>query len=119
MKQKKILIVDDSTLARKTLLDILVNEGYTDITEASGGREAVELCAKSNYDLVLLDIIMANLNGMEVLQKIGDTTKVVVISAIGQEEIIDEAKKYGAADYLVKPFDKNSVLGKVKRFLPD
>lgn len=105
----KILIVDDSSFMRKILKDLLSAKGYT-LTEAENGAEALQRYASEKPDLVLLDIIMPEVNGIEVLKKIGKEAKIVVISAVGQEKMVEEAKKLGALDYIVKPFDNDKVL---------
>lgn len=112
----KILIVDDSQFMRKVLQDILKPEGY-ELIEAQDGKEALEKFEQEKPDLVLLDIIMPEVDGLAVLKEIGQKAKVVVISAVGQEKMIEEAKACGARDYLVKPFENNKVLEVVRRAL--
>lgn len=114
----KILIVDDSQFMRKILKDILSPEGY-EVLEAGNGKEALEKFEAEKPDLVLLDIIMPELDGIGVLQKIGRGTKVIVISAVGQDKMVDEAKRLGALDYIVKPIardtGKETVLSAIKK----
>lgn len=112
----KILIVDDSQFMRTNLKDILTEEKHQ-ITEAADGKEALEKFETVKPDLVLLDIIMPEVDGIEVLKKIGKTAKVIVISAVGQEKMVDEAKALGALDYIVKPFENEKVLEVVKNAL--
>jgi len=113
----KILIVDDSAFMRKVLSDILREGGITNIIEAENGREAIEKVKAEAPDLVLLDIVMPEVDGIETLKKIGKLEKVLMISAIGQESIIKEAKDNGALGYIVKPFDQEKVLEEVKKVL--
>ena len=112
----KILIADDSLFMRNVLKDIFSKEGH-ELIEAENGKEALEKYNIAKPDLVLLDIIMPEVDGIEVLKKIGATAKVVVISAVGQEKMVEEAKKLGALDYIVKPFDNAQVLEVVKKAL--
>lgn len=112
----KILIAEDSSFMRNVLKDILSEQGH-DLIEAANGKETLEKYDVEKPDLVLLDIIMPEVDGMEVLRKIGRTAKIVVISAVGQEKMIEEAKKLGALDYIVKPFDNDKVLEAVKKAL--
>ncbi|TSC58050.1 MAG: two-component system, chemotaxis family, response regulator CheY [Candidatus Peregrinibacteria bacterium Greene0416_19] len=105
----KILIVDDSSFMRKILKDLLTAKGHT-LTEAENGAEALQKFASEKPDLILLDIIMPEVNGIEVLKKIGKQAKIVVISAVGQEKMVEEARQLGALDYIVKPFDNDKVL---------
>lgn len=114
----KILIADDSLFMRKILMDILNKGGFTDIIEASNGKEVLEKIETEKPDLILLDIIMPVMDGMEVLRKIeGQESIIAIISAVGQEEIIKEAKNLGAKSYLVKPFKEIQVLEEVKKLI--
>lgn len=117
MKNKKILIVDDSKTTCVILEDILRADGFTNIIHASGGEEALTTYAKEQPDLVLLDIIMPELNGMEVLKQLDKKARVIIVSAVGQDSIIAQAKELGALDYIIKPVDKKEVVEKVLRFL--
>jgi len=112
MLKKKILIVDDSNMAREMLKAVFEGSESIEVLEATNGQDAIKICNSSSPDLVLLDIIMQNGNGMDVLKVIGKSTKVIIVSAVGQDAIVSEAKKLGAVDYLVKPFDKEQVLKK-------
>ena len=113
----KILIADDSQFMRKVLKDFLHDAGYTDTLECADGKECMAKYASEKPDLVLLDIIMPEADGIEVLKKIGKEAKVIVISAVGQEKMVEEAKSLGALDYIVKPFDNDKVLEAVKKAL--
>lgn len=114
---KKILIVDDSAFMRKVLRDIFESAGYTNFIEAGNGRDAIEKYQVDKPDVVFLDIIMPDVNGMDVLRVIGKQSKVIVVSAVGQKEMIEEAKNLGALDYVVKPFDRDQVLDKAQKYL--
>ena len=119
----KILIADDSEFMRKMLKDLLVEGGYKaeDIVEAGNGNEALELKEKENPDVIVLDIIMPELDGIGFLEKLNssEVKKVVVVSAVGQEKMKEKAKALGVKRYIVKPFDKNKedVLKMVKEVL--
>lgn len=112
----KILIADDSQFMRTSLKDILKKESH-EIIESADGKEAIEKFEADKPDLVLLDIIMPEVDGMEVLKKIGKKAKIIVISAVGQEKMVNEAKELGALDYIVKPFKNEKVLEIVKKVL--
>ncbi len=106
----KALITDDSAFMRKMLSDSLVEAGYDEILEASDGVEAVEKYRKERPDIVLLDIVMHKKSGLDALKEIkaiDPNAKVIIISAMGQDKIINEAKRLGATDFVVKPIDKN------------
>ena len=113
----KILIADDSQFMRKVLKDILQDAGYTDLVECADGKECMAKYASEKPDLILLDIIMPEVDGIAVLKEIGKVAKILVISAVGQEKMVEEAKNLGALDYIVKPFDNNKVLEAVRAVL--
>ncbi|MBU1674129.1 response regulator [Patescibacteria group bacterium] len=119
---KKILIADDSLFMRTILKDILLTEEKYEIAEAQNGKEAELQFKKEKPDLTLLDIIMPDgeEEGLKVLKKIKKLSpgaKVIMVSAVGQDSIIAECKKAGAADYIVKPFNKDKVIETVKKYL--
>ena len=110
----KILICDDSSFMRKVLMDILRKAGFTNFAEAGNGKEAIEMYNSEKPDLVLLDIMMPEASGIEVLQQIGSEATAIVISAIGQDSMIEDAKKNGAKGYIIKPFENDKVLDEIK-----
>lgn len=114
---KKILVADDSTFMRKMLIEILNEAGHTDVIEAENGAIALEKIRIEQPDLTLMDIIMPELNGLEVLKQVGKTQKVIIISAIGQEGVMVEAKEYGSLGFIVKPFDKDKVIEEIKKHI--
>ena len=116
-KNQKILIVDDSAFMRTVLKNILENVGYHNFIEAGNGKEALEKIKEDGIELVLLDIIMPDMGGVELLKEIGNTHKVIMISAVGQEKIIEEAKSLGAKGYIIKPFDNKQVESEVQNIL--
>lgn len=113
----KILLVDDSAFMRNVLKNILQAEGYSNFEEAGDGEEALEKIKSFSPDLVLLDMIMPKKGGQEVLKEVGKDLKVLVVSAVGQEKIVEEAQSLGALGYVVKPFDNNQVLEEVSKAL--
>lgn len=114
----KILIADDSLFMRRILKDIL-SEDYK-VVEADSGAKALEIFEKENPDLVLMDIIMPDgeEEGVTVLRSIMEKdpdAQVVMITAVGQDAIIDQCRKLGAKDYIVKPFDAKLVVETVEK----
>lgn len=108
----KILVIDDEKSIRSTLRDILEHEGY-EVTEAQDGAEAVKIASKDSFDVILSDIKMPKMDGMEVLEKlqeIAPETPVVMISGHGTIDTAVEAIKKGAFDYISKPPDLNRML---------
>ena len=117
---KKILIADDSIFMRKMLKDILSKDN--NIVEAVNGKSALQQFKAEKPDLVLLDIIMpeGEEEGITVLGKIKRSdpdAKVVMITAVGQDAIVEQCKRLGALDYIVKPFDEKLVLDKVSKHM--
>lgn len=117
---KKILVADDSLFMRMTLRNNLPEE--YEVVEADSGAKTLEQFEKEKPDLVLLDIVMpeGEEEGVRVLKEImkNDTqAQVVMITAVGQEAIIEECKKLGAKDYIVKPFDEKQVAETMKKYL--
>ena len=120
-----ILIVDDSKFMRKMLSDILTEEGHQIVGEAENAKEATELYKILNPDLVTLDIIMPEVDGEDAISALREMikenpqTKVVMISAMGQQEVVKECIRAGAKDFIVKPFQPSNVAGVVKGVLRD
>jgi two-component system, chemotaxis family, chemotaxis protein CheY len=114
----KILIADDSTFMRKLLVDVLLKNGYSDIVEAENGNVAVALYNSEQPALVLLDIIMPEKDGLEVLAELAPKgANIIMISAVGQDKMISQAKDTGAKGYIVKPFDEDQVIDEVKKYI--
>lgn len=104
----KILIVDDEKSIRDFLSTFLKKEGYTIVDTASTGEEAIEKIKQDSPRLVLLDIKLPEMDGLDVLRaikKIDTRIGVVMITAFPDIKIAEEAMKIGAFDYIVKPFD--------------
>lgn len=117
---KKILIADDSMFMRKMLKDIL-SKKY-EVVEAETGAKALEQFKSEKPDLVLLDIIMPEgeeegLKVLQALKKANPDVKVVMISAVGQDTVVEECIKLGAKEHIVKPFDEKTVLSTVEKYL--
>lgn len=115
---KKILITDDAPIMRLMLKDVLSYHGYEIAGEASNGAEAVEMYKKLKPDLVTMDIVMPEKDGIQALQEIlhdDPSAKVVMVTAIDQRDSLMKAIRLGAADYIVKPFEDDRVLSAVKK----
>ena len=115
---KKVLIVDDALFMRKTLSDIVYEQGYEVVAEAIDGDSAVNLYFQLKPDIVLMDVVMPNKNGidaaMEILEKDKDA-KIIIVSALGQQGLIIDALKGGVKDYIIKPFTKEKVVAALKK----
>jgi two-component system chemotaxis response regulator CheY len=115
----KILIVDDSGFARRTLRQMLESAGHT-IEEAANGNDALERYYLKRPDLVLLDIVMEGLSGLEVLPRLKEMdpgARVIVASADVQVSTRDEAQAAGAIGFINKPFVREQVLQTVSNVL--
>lgn len=112
-KSIKILLADDSAFMRKVLMNILSEAGYSNFVECEDGQQCIDTFNAEQPGLMILDIIMPNLTGVEVLKQIGGKANAIIISAVGQEQMVAEAKQNGAMEYIVKPFDKQDVVEKV------
>ena len=116
----KILVVDDAAFMRKVIRDTLTKNGYTDITEAVDGKDAVEKYFEIHPDLVLMDITMPNMDGLEALKAIrakDGNANVVMCSAMGQEAMVVEAVQAGIKDFIVKPFKDDRLMKTVNSIL--
>ncbi len=118
----KVLVVDDSMFVAKQIGQILTSEGYEIVSTAGDGVEGVEkykeLCP--NVDLVTMDITMPKMDGITALEQImafDKNAKVVMISALGKEELVKKALLLGAKNYIVKPLDRKKVLERISSVL--
>ena len=115
---KNILICDDAAFMRMMIKDILTKNGYNVAGEAENGAKAVEKYAELKPDLVLMDITMPEMDGIEALKKIkalDPGAKIIMCSAMGQQAMVIEAIQAGAKDFIVKPFQAERVLEAVKK----
>ena len=117
---KKIMIVDDAAFMRMMIKNSLISNGYTELLEAEDGKVAVDTYADQKPDLVIMDITMPNMDGIEALQAIkaqDPGAKVVMCSAMGQETMVVDAIRYGAMDFIVKPFKPERIIQTVQKIL--
>jgi two-component system response regulator HydG len=113
----RILIVDDQDSARSMLAEMLRGEGY-DVDQAESGESACSLVGENGYDLVITDLRMGDIGGLEVLRRTREAsplTEVIVMTAFGTIEDAVEAMRYGAHDFVQKPFVEEELLTKVSR----
>ena len=108
----KILIADDSAFMRKVIRNALEKIGHKDIIEVANGTDAINKYKSDKPDLVLLDIIMPDVGGIDVLRsliKIDKEIKVIMVTAVGQDAMVDECNQLGAKGYIIKPFDEKKI----------
>jgi two-component system chemotaxis response regulator CheY len=116
--EKNILICDDAAFMRMMIKDILTKNGYTVIGEAANGAEAVEKYGQLKPNLVMMDITMPEMNGIDALKKIRENdgnANVIMCSAMGQQAMVIESIQAGAKDFIVKPFQVERVLEAVQK----
>ncbi len=115
---KNILICDDAAFMRMMIKDILTKNGYNVVGEAENGAIAVSKYAELKPDLVLMDITMPEMDGINALKNIkasDASANVIMCSAMGQQAMVIEAIQAGAKDFIVKPFQADRVLEAVKK----
>jgi two-component system chemotaxis response regulator CheY len=113
MAKKTILVVDDAPIVRLMIKDIAEYNGYHVIGEGSNGNEAVQKYKELKPDIVTMDIIMPEKDGIEGLQEIlayDPEARVVMVTAIDQRDSLMKAIRLGAMDYIVKPFENERVV---------
>ena len=115
---KNILICDDAAFMRMMIKDILTKNGYNVVGEAENGLKAVEKYTETKPDLVLMDITMPEMDGIQALKKIKELdpgATVIMCSAMGQQAMVIESIQSGAKDFIVKPFQQDRVLEAVRK----
>lgn len=116
----KILIVDDQFGIRILLNEVLQKEGYTTF-QAANGPQALEIAKEHALDLVLLDMKIPGMDGIEILRRIKEYDKsisVIIMTAYGELDMIQQAKDLGALTHFFKPFDIDDIRSIVKKYVP-
>lgn len=120
-KDVRMLVCDDSILARKSLCGYLNDLGYENIVEVANGQDAVEFCKKENPDVIFLDIVMPVKDGVTATREIIDNNpnaKIIIISSVGTQTHLKEAIKAGAKDFVQKPIDEDLLTQVVSNVAP-
>jgi len=115
---KKVLIVDDSLYMRTVIKDALEGAGYEIVGQAANGEQAIDLAMDLQPDLITLDNILPDMIGTDILavyKEEGLSSKVIMISAVGQQSVIDQGMALGADDYIVKPFTPEQLIDRVNK----
>jgi len=112
MERTRIIIADDESIIRADLKEMLTNLGYLVVGEVADGQSAVNLARELKPDVVLMDIKMPSMDGIQAAQILTEEqiAPVVLLTAYGQKELVDQAKEAGVVGYLVKPFRENDLL---------
>ncbi len=117
MMKYKIIVAEDEPITRMDICEMLVSAGYYVVGQASNGLQAVELCRKCKPDLVLMDIKMPKLDGIqaaELLLEENIVEAIVMLTAYSGKEFIDKVKEIGAIGYIVKPIDERSLIPQIE-----
>ena len=111
-KAPRVLVAEDEALIRLDLVEMLREEGYDVAGEAADGEEAIKLATELNPDLVILDVKMPKVDGIEAAQQIAGNriAPVVILTAFSQRDLVERARDAGAMAYLVKPFAKRDLV---------
>jgi two-component system chemotaxis response regulator CheY len=116
----RILIVDDSDFSRANITKMLDDDRYNIIGEAANAKEAITILRDRKAHLAILDVVMPEVSGIELAEYISENfedTAIIMISSLGQENIIIDSISAGASDYLQKPFTKKDFLASVEKIL--
>jgi len=118
---KRVLIVDDSLYMRTMIHEALAGAGYEVIGQAGNGESAIDMALELRPDLITLDNILPDMIGTDILRVLKEeekiASKVIMISAVGQESVIREGLRLGASDYIVKPFTIDGLVDAVNRVM--
>ena len=117
---KRILVVDDAAFMRMMIKDILTKNGYTVVGEAENGAKAIEKYKELKPDLVIMDITMPEVDGIQAvkgIKQIDENANIIMCSAMGQQAMVIESIQAGAKDFIVKPFQAERVLEAVRKVL--
>ena len=115
---KTVLIVDDSSMMRRMIKNIVIRNGYTVVGEAENGELGVNKYKELRPDFVTMDMVMDEMTGLDALKCILEEdpdASVIMVSSMGQDVIIREAILLGAKNFLIKPFDEQQVLNAIKK----
>jgi two-component system, chemotaxis family, chemotaxis protein CheY len=115
---KRLLVVDDAMFMRKLLSDVAVEAGWNVVAEAGNGEEAVALYQHFRPDLVTMDLVMPVMDGLEALRRIkaaDPEANVVIVTALDQKQTLMDSIRHGAMDFIVKPFERERLLGLLRK----
>lgn len=115
-----VLVVDDAAFMRMTIKQMLEPHGHVVVGEAENGIQAVEMFAELRPDIVIMDISMPEMNGIEALKRIkilDSEAKIVICTAIGQHIMLADAIENGAGEFMVKPFEQSQLIAAIDKLL--
>ena len=116
---KTVLVVDDSMYMRSLIADAVTGAGYLVVGQAANGESAIDMALELKPDMITLDNILPDMIGTDILRVLKKeekiASKVIMISAVGQESVIQEGMELGASDYIVKPFTSEQLVASVNK----
>ncbi len=119
--RRSILIVDDSLYMRSMIADAVTSAGFEIIGQADNGEKAIDLALELTPDVITLDNILPDMIGTDILRVLKQDEKIasviIMISAVGQESVIQEGLTLGASDYIVKPFTSENIIEAIEKSL--
>ena len=114
----KIVVVDDADLTRNTIVNILNDAGYNVVGEANSAEEAIKIMFSSGANLFLIDVVMPEISGIELAQLISEKstkTSIIMMSSLGNENVVIDAISKGALDFLKKPFEAEELITSIEK----
>lgn len=120
MPKKGVLIVDDSLFVRSFIKEALEGAGFLVVGQAASGEEALDMAFELEPDYITLDNVLPDMIGIDILkvyQESGLKSKVIMISAVGQESVVKEGLRLGAISYIVKPFTSGQLIDALNKAL--
>ena len=118
--KKTVLIIDDNKLIRNLIKSLLENEGYQVIGATNRGKQAIHMAEELHPDLITLDNLLPDILGIDIVKELKDinkNAKIIIVSALRQEIVIEQALDLGADSYLMKPFTSTELLDSVKQIM--
>ncbi len=118
----KIIIVDDSDFSRSVISKMLTEEGFQVIGEAGSAETALGMIKEKRPDIVIVDIVMPNVSGLELTEKLNQSSpdvSVIMISSLSQEHIVLDAISAGASDFIAKPIQKQQLIDSVEKIMSE
>ena len=115
---KSVLIIDDSLYMRTLISNALTEEGYEVVGMAADGETAIEMALELQPDVITLDNVLPDMIGLDILKILkeeGVESTIIMVSAVGQQSVVDEGMSLGASDYIVKPFTPDGLVEKVNK----
>ena len=117
-REVKIVIVDDSDFSRSIIRKMLTEENMNIVGEANGAEAAIGIIKETNPNIVITDIVMPDISGIELTEKISqnfENISVIVVSSLSQEHIVLEAIAAGASDFIAKPIQKQQLIDSIEK----